>query len=45
MSNKIESKKELSNKLKEDTYFYQRSVEYNYPIRINSNSKFIFLGK
>ena len=31
----------LSNKLKEDTYFYQRSVEYNYPIRINSNSKFM----
>ena len=32
---------ELSKNLKKDTYIYQRSIEYNYPIRINSNSKFI----
>ena len=32
----------FSKKLKEDTYFYQRSVEYNYPVRIDTSSKFIF---
>ena len=25
-----------------NTYFYQRSIEFNYPIRINKTSKFIF---
>ena len=35
----------LSAKLLKDTYLYQRSVEFNYPIRINKNSKFIFLDK
>ena len=34
----------LSKKLKDDTYFYQRSIEFNYPIRINKNSKFIFFS-
>jgi len=32
----------LSNDLVKDTYFYQRSIEFNYPIRLNQNSKFIF---
>ena len=33
----------LSNDLKKiDTYFYQRSVEFNYPIRLKKDSKFIF---
>lgn len=32
----------ISEILEEDTYFYQRSIEFNYPIRINKNSKFIF---
>ena len=34
----------LSNDLKkkENTYFYQRSVEFNYPIRLKKDSKFIF---
>ena len=35
----------LSTKLLNDKYLYQRSVEFNYPIRINKNSKFIFLDK
>ena len=26
-----------------NTYFYQRSIEFNYPVRINNNSKFVFL--
>ena len=30
----------LSKKLRQNTYFYQRSVEFNYPKRINKNSKF-----
>ena len=34
----------LSESLKNDTYFYQRSIEFNYPIRINKNSKFIFFS-
>jgi len=33
----------LSKKLKDDVYFYQRSLEFNYPIRINQSSKFVFL--
>ena len=32
----------LSQKLRKDTYFYQRSIEFNYPIRISKTSKFIF---
>ena len=32
----------LSKKFKKDTYLYQRSVEFNYPIRINKNSKLTF---
>ncbi len=35
----------LSVVLKEDTYFYQRFIEFNYPIRINSKSKIIFFLK
>lgn len=32
----------LSNKLEEDPYFYQRFIEFNYPIRFNKKSKSIF---
>ena len=32
----------LSEGLKKDTYLYQRAIEFNYPIRINESSKFIF---
>ena len=32
----------LSKSLKKDTYFYQRAIEFNYPIRINESSKLIF---
>ena len=33
----------LSNDLKKiDIYFWQRSVEFNYPIRLKKDSKFIF---
>ena len=32
----------LSTGFKEDTYFYQRFIEFNYPIRINSISNLIF---
>ena len=32
----------LSESLKKDTYFYQRSIEFNYPVRLNENSEFIF---
>ena len=32
----------LSKKLKDDVYFYQRSLEFNYPIRINQSSKLVF---
>ena len=35
----------LSAGLKEDVYFYQRFIEFNYPIRINSNSNLIFFHK
>ena len=32
----------LSKGLKKDTYLYQRSIEFNYPIRINEHSRLIF---
>ena len=32
----------LSANLKSDTYFYQRSIEFNYQIRINQSSELIF---
>jgi hypothetical protein len=32
----------LSTKLKEDTYFYQRSLEFNYPVIAKQSSEFIF---
>ena len=32
----------LSEDLKKDTYLYQRSIEFNYPIRINEVSRFVF---
>ena len=32
----------LSESLKKDTYLYQRSIEFNYPIRINETSRLIF---
>ena len=32
----------LSPSLKIETYFYQRSIEFNYPIRINESSQLIF---
>ena len=32
----------LSQSLKIETYFYQRSTEYNYPLKINKTSKLIF---
>ena len=32
----------LSKSLKKDTYFYQRSIEFNYPIRINEASRLVF---
>ena len=32
----------LSENLKKDTYLYQRTIEFNYPIRINESSKFVF---
>ena len=35
----------LSNTIIEDDYLFQRIIEYNYPIRFNVNSKFIFLLK
>ena len=34
----------LSKNLKEDTYFYQRSIEFNYPTRINQSSKLVFFS-
>ena len=34
----------LSDELKKDNYLYQRSIEFNYPIRINENSKLIFFN-
>ena len=35
----------LSKSLKKDIYFYQRSIEFNYPIRINEASRLIFFLK
>ena len=35
----------LSAALKNDTYIYQRAIEFNYPIRISENSKNIFFSK
>ena len=32
----------LSEGLKKDTYLYQRSIEFNYPIRINETSRLVF---
>lgn len=34
----------LSKKLKKNTYFYQRSIEFNYPRRIDQSSKFILFS-
>ena len=34
----------LSESLKVETYFYQRSIEFNYPIRINEASRLIFFS-
>ena len=34
--------KNLSNK---DSYFYQRIIEYNYPIRLDENSEYTFFLK
>ena len=31
----------LSKNLKKDTYFFQRSIEFNYPIRFNEISEFV----
>ena len=41
ISNKIK-KFNLSKNLKNDMYTYQRIIEFNYPIRINESSKFVF---
>ena len=35
----------LSENIKKDVYLYQRTVEFNYPARIENNSKFIYLLK
>ena len=32
----------LSEGFKKDTYLYQRAIEFNYPIRIDENSRLIF---
>ena len=32
----------LSEKLLKNTYFYQRSIEFNYPIRLNEESRNVF---
>ena len=34
----------LSNGLKKDNYLYQRSIEFNYPIRINEASRLILFN-
>ncbi len=34
----------LSKKLKNDAYLYQRLLEFNYPIRINQSSKLVFFS-
>jgi len=33
----------LSELIKKDTYLYQRTIEFNYPVKINKNSNFIIL--
>ena len=35
----------ISERLKKDDYFYQRSIEFLYPIRINENLSEIFFSK
>ena len=35
----------LSAALKNNTYIYQRAIEFNYPVRMNENSKNIFFYK
>tara|TARA_B100000287_G_C20560196_1_gene752127 strand:- start:589 stop:975 length:387 start_codon:yes stop_codon:yes gene_type:complete len=35
----------LSDKIEKNVYLFQRILEFNYPIRINKNSKFIFILK
>ena len=35
----------LSKEIKANIYIYQRIIEFNYPIRINSNSNYTFLLK
>tara|TARA_B110000014_G_C19841655_1_gene436321 strand:- start:178 stop:561 length:384 start_codon:yes stop_codon:yes gene_type:complete len=32
----------LSQEIKKDNYLYQRSLEFNYPIKFNDTSRFIF---
>ena len=32
----------LTESLKKNTYLYQRTIEFNYPIRINESSKLVF---
>ena len=32
----------LSESIKKNTYLYQRTIEFNYPIRINESSKLVF---
>ena len=39
---KFNLSKNLSNK---DSYFYQRIIEYNYPIRLDENSEYTFFLK
>ena len=34
----------LSESLKKNTYLYQRTIEFNYPIRINEASRLIFFS-
>ena len=32
----------LSESIKKNTYLYQRTIEFNYPIRLNESSKLVF---
>ena len=43
ISNKIE-KFNLSKKLKNDMYNYQRIIEYNYPIRFDEKAEYILVS-
>ena len=43
ISNKVE-KFNLSNKLKNDMYNYQRIIEYNYPIRFDEKAEYILVS-